>query len=173
MKSKSINIKWLEFSGSIKKIPKKNNYEICHYQNIELDEYKKIYNEVGRKYNWLGRLNIKDNELKKIIHDSKVEIHIMKKNKKNIGFFELDYRNDYLKEKEVRIVHFGLIDEYIAKGFGIELMNNAITRIYYLGINKIILQTNSLDHDRALPFYEKYGFRVFAEEKKNIFYSVN
>ena len=52
-------------------------------------------------------------------------------------------------------------------------MNNAITRIYYLGINKIILQTNSLDHDRALPFYEKYGFRVFAEEKKNIFYSVN
>ena len=90
MKSKSINIKWLEFSGSIKKIPKKNNYEIYHYQNIELDEYKKIYNEVGRKYNWLGRLNIKDNELKKIIHDSKVEIHIMKKNKKNIGFFELD-----------------------------------------------------------------------------------
>lgn len=157
----------------LKKYQKKNNYEIYHYQNIELDEYKKIYNEVGRKYNWLGRLNIKDYELKKIIHDSKVEIHIMKKNKKNIGFFELDYRNDYLKEKEVRIVHFGLIDEYIAKGFGIELMNNAITRIYDLGINKIILQTNSLDHDRALPFYEKYGFRVFAEEKKNIFYSVN
>ena len=173
MKSKSINIKWLEFRGSIKKIPKKNNYEIYHKQNIELDEYKKIYNDVGKKYNWLGRLNIKDNELKKIIHDSKVEIHIMKKDKKNIGFFELDYRNDYLKEKEVRIVHFGLIDKYIAKGFGLELMNNAITRICDLGINKIILQTNSLDHDRALPFYKKYGFKVFAEETKNIFHSVN
>ena len=97
----------------------------------------------------------------------------MKKNEKNIGFFELDYRNDYLKEKEIRIVHFGLIDEYIAKGFGLELMNNAITRICDLGINKIILQTNSLDHDRALPFYEKYGFKVFAEETKNIIYSVN
>ncbi len=69
--------------------------------------------------------------------------------------------------------HFGLIDEYIARGFGLELMNNAITRICDLGINKIILQTNSLDHDRALPFYEKYGFKVFAEETKNIIYSVN
>ena len=173
MKSKSINIKWLEFLGSIEKIPKKNNYEIYHKQNIELDEYKKIYNDVGKKYNWLGRLNINDNELKKIIHDPKVEIHIMKKDEKNIGFFELDYRNDYLKEKEVRIVHFGLVHDYIAKGYGLELMNNAITRISALGINKIILQTNSLDHNRALPFYEKYGFKVFAEETKNIFYSVN
>ena len=173
MKSKSINIKWLEFLGSIEKIPKKNNYEIYHKQNIELDEYKKIYNDVGKKYSWLGRLNINDNELKKIIHDPKVEIHIMKKNEKNIGFFELDYRNDYLKEKEVRIVHFGLVHDYIAKGYGLELMNNAITRISALGINKIILQTNSLDHNRALPFYEKYGFKVFAEETKNIFYSVN
>ena len=63
MKSKSINIKWLEFCGSIEKIPKKNNYEICHHKNINLNDYKKIYNDVGKKYNWLGRLNIKDNEL--------------------------------------------------------------------------------------------------------------
>ena len=173
MKSKSININWLEYKGSIKKIPKKNNYEILHKKNISLAEYKKIYSEVGRKYNWLGRLNIEDNELRKIIHNSKVEIHLMQKKQKNIGFFELDYRNDYLKKKEVRIVHFGLIDEYIAKGFGLELMNNAITRIYELGIDKIILQTNSLDHDRALPFYKRYGFKIFAEETKKIVYSVN
>ena len=65
MKSKSINIKWLEFCGSIEKKPKKNNYEIYHHKNMNLDEYKRIYNDVGKKYNWLGRLNIKDSELKK------------------------------------------------------------------------------------------------------------
>ena len=42
-----------------------------------------------------------------------------------------------------------------------------------LGIDKIILQTNSLDHDRALPFYKRYGFKIFAEETKKIVYSVN
>ena len=149
MKSKSININWLEYKGSIKRIPKKNNYKILHKKYISLVEYKKIYGEVGRKYNWLGRLNIEDNELRKIIHNSKVEIHLMQKKQKNIGFFELDYRNDYLKEKEVRIVHFGLIDEYIAKGFGLELMNNAITRIYELGIDKIICFGDS-DNDLSL-----------------------
>ncbi|GIR16062.1 MAG: hypothetical protein CM15mP29_0500 [Alphaproteobacteria bacterium] len=65
-------------------------------------EYKKIYGEVGRKYNWLGRLNIEDNELRKIIHNPKVEIHLMQKNKK-YRFFELDYRNDYLKKKKLEL----------------------------------------------------------------------
>ena len=51
-------------------------------------------------------------------------------------------------------------------------MNNAISRISELKIDKIILQTNSLDHHRALPFYKEYGFKVFAEETKKIIYSV-
>ena len=38
MKSKSININWLEYKGSIKKIPKKNDYEILHKKNISLAE---------------------------------------------------------------------------------------------------------------------------------------
>ena len=58
MKSKSININWLEYEGSIKRKPKKNNYEILHKKYISLAEYKKIYGEVGRKYNWLGSLKI-------------------------------------------------------------------------------------------------------------------
>lgn len=172
MKSKSINIKWLEYKGEIKKTPLKKNYEILHNDKINLAEYKKLYKDVGKKYSWLGRLNISNDELKKIIYDSKVEVHIMKKNRKNIGFFELDFRNDYLKDKEVRIVHFGLINDYIGRGYGLELMNNAISRISELKIDKIILQTNSLDHHRALPFYKEYGFKVFAEETKKIIYSV-
>ena len=84
-----------------------------------------------------------------------------------------NYSRDYLKDKELRIVHFGLIEKYIGKGLGIKLMNAAITRAYNLNIKKIILQTNSLDHKRALPFYKEYGFEVFAEETKNLIYAIN
>ena len=52
-------------------------------------------------------------------------------------------------------------------------MYAAFTRAYNLNIKKIILQTNSLDHKRALPFYKKYGFEVFAEETKNLIYAIN
>ena len=52
-------------------------------------------------------------------------------------------------------------------------MDAAITRAYNLNIKKVILQTNSLDHKRALPFYKEYGFKVFAQETKNLIYAVN
>ena len=58
MKSKSINIKWLEYKGEIKKTPLKKNYEILHNDTINMDEYKKLYKDVGKNYSWLGRLNI-------------------------------------------------------------------------------------------------------------------
>ena len=86
MKSKSINIKWLEYKGEIKKTPLKKNYEILHNDKINLAEYKKLYKDVGKKYSWLGRLNISNDELKKIIYDSKVEVHIMKKIEKILVF---------------------------------------------------------------------------------------
>ena len=174
MKSKLINIKWLEYKGKIIDKPYKSNvYEIIHSRLIQVDEYREIYKKVGSKYSWLGRSNMSNDDLEKIIPNKKVEIHLIKKGSKNIGFFEIDYSKDYLKKKELRIVHFGLIDSYIGKGLGVKLMNKAITRAYCLNIDKVILQTNSLDHPKALPFYKKYGFEIFSEETKDILYTVN
>ena len=174
MKSKSINITWLEYRGKIEKKPYGDDkYKISHHHSINIDEYKEIYEKVGKKYSWFGRSSMRSIDLKKIILNEKVEIHLIKKDRESIGFYEIDYTNDYLKEKELRIVHFGLVDKYIGNGLGIKLMNAAITRAYRLNIDKIILQTNSLDHKRALPFYKEYGFEIFATEKKDLIYAVN
>jgi len=174
MKSKLINITWLEYKGIIKEKPYESDiYNIAHINPIKVDQYKEIYKRVGSQYSWLGRSIMKDDDLKKIIANKKVEIYFIKKGSQSIGFFEIDYSSNYLKDKELRIVHFGLIREYIGKGLGIKLMNAAVTRAYYLNIDKIILQTNSLDHKRALPFYKKYGFEIFSEETKNILHKVS
>jgi len=174
MKTQSINITWLEYKVEIRKLSKYGNYfKVLHHKMIQLNEYKDLYREVGIKYKWLGRTQMSNKKLEKIILDSEVEIHVMKKNNQNIGFFEIDYRKDYVKNGELRIVHFGLIEGFIGKGLGIKLMDAVISRSRELSIKKIILQTNSLDHSRALPFYKKYGFKVFSEEKKDIIYSVN
>ena len=41
----------------------------------------------------------------------KVEIYLMKEvTEKVLDFYEIDYTNDYIKDKELRIVHFGLVN---------------------------------------------------------------
>ena len=158
-------VTWLKYAGEFNfNSPKISNIELVHEKNIDLNDYKKIYHNVGRKYRWVSRLNIKDNELLKIIKSNGVEIFFLKKYSKNIGFLELDYRDNI----ELRIVHLGLIEKYIGKGLGKFLLHTALKFAKNIEINSVVLQTNTLDHPRALAFYQHNGFVPFARRNAKI-----
>ncbi|MFL2820080.1 MAG: hypothetical protein ACJZ91_02720 [Alphaproteobacteria bacterium] len=74
-------VTWLKYNGKIisNDLLEDNKLHIVRKIKITVKEYKKIYKEVGYKYNWIGRLKIKETELKEIIHSSFVEIYLMKK----------------------------------------------------------------------------------------------
>ena len=83
------NVTWLKYDGEFNfNSSKISNIELIHEKNINLSDYKKIYHNVGRKYGWVSRLNIQDNELLKIIKSNGVAIFFLKKYSKNIGFFD-------------------------------------------------------------------------------------
>ena len=90
-----------------------NNVKINKINKISINFYKKVYKEVGSKYNWI-RLKLSDKELKEIIHNKNVEIYLMTVKGFFIGFLEIDYRS----LKEIKIVHLGLIESFIGKGYG-------------------------------------------------------
>ena len=81
-----------------------------------------------------------------------------------VGFLELDYRS----LKEIKIVHLGLTESFIGKGYGKILLNFAIHKAKKIGITPLILQTNSLDHPNALMFYQKNGFQVFSRRDTKV-----
>jgi len=159
-------VTWLKYNGKIisNDLLEDNKLHIVRKIKITVKEYKKIYKEVGYKYNWIGRLKIKETELKEIIHSSFVEIYLMKKNNKIIGFLEMDYRSS----KEIKIVHLGLIERHIGKGYGKTLLKFAVKRAKELKIQPLILQTNSLDHPNALLFYQKNGFQVYSRRNAKV-----
>ena len=159
-------VTWLKYTGyereSLSVIKKDIN--IIKKKNISINLYKKIYKKIGLNYNWISRLKLSEEELKKIIHDNNVDIYFMIKENKVIGFLEVDYRS----LKEVKIVHLGVINSFIGQGYGKKLLKFAIKRSKEIDIRPLILQTNSLDHPNALIFYQKNGFQVYARRNAKV-----
>ena len=159
-------VTWLKYLGnySNKSLSNNNNVKIDKINKISTNFYKKIYKEIGTKYNWISRLKLNEKELKEIIHDKNVEIYLMTVKSSFVGFLEIDYRS----LKEIKIVHLGLIESYIGKGYGKILLNFAIDKAEKIGITPLILQTNSLDHPNALMFYQKNGFQVISRRNAKV-----
>ena len=159
-------VTWLKYLGnySNKSFVNSNNVKINKINKISVNLYKKIYKEVGSKYNWISRLKLNEKELKEIVHNKNVEIYLMTVKGFFIGFLEIDYRS----LKEIKIVHLGIIESFIGKGYGKILLNFAINKAKKIGITPLILQTNSLDHPNALMFYQKNGFQVFSRRDTKV-----
>ena len=159
-------VTWLKYLGnySNKSFANSNNVKINKINKISVNLYKKIYKEVGSKYNWISRLKLNEKELKEIVHNKNVEIYLMTAKGLFVGFLELDYRS----LKEIKIVHLGLTESFIGKGYGKILLNFAINKAKKIGITPLILQTNSLDHPNALMFYQKNGFQVFSRRDTKV-----
>jgi ribosomal protein S18 acetylase RimI-like enzyme len=57
---------------------------------------------------------------------------------------------------------------YIGRRIGPWLLDRAIGRAFARGITRIDLNTNTLDHPKALDTYRKAGFRPVRSESKEL-----
>jgi GNAT superfamily N-acetyltransferase len=74
---------------------------------------------------------------------------------------------------EVEITIFGLVPEFVGRGFGGQLLTLA-TRLAWeaehpdgTATNRVWLHTSSRDHANAQPNYERRGFRVVRSERRH------
>ncbi|MCJ8322428.1 MAG: GNAT family N-acetyltransferase [Rhizobiales bacterium] len=134
------------------------NVELKLIANIDISDYKALYAEIGQNYCWTSRLLITDDELLKIIHNPNVQIYQLIENDRPIGFFELSQKN---MPRSVEISFIGLVDSAIGRGLGRLLAQYAIAHAWAAKPNRIIIQTCTLDHKRALPLYQKLGFKAY------------
>lgn len=70
-------------------------------------------------------------------------------------------------EREVEISTFGLVPEFVGRGFGGHLLTLASRLAWNLGeVDRVWLHTSSRDHPHALPNYRNRGFRPFRVEHR-------
>lgn len=130
-----------------------------------VDEYLKVYYQVGHKWGWSGRLLLSPLELKKELN--KENIHTLEAyiEEKFIGYIEMN-----LEEKSSEIIYFGLLPQNTGRGLGSLLMGSCIDYLLESGIHRVWLHTCEYDHPSALDFYQKLGFEIYKENIEEAFY---
>ena len=119
--------------------------------------YRYLYNTVGEAYEWTDRRRMSDDKLASIIHDPKVEVHVLVVAGVPAGYVELDKR----LFPEIELAYFGLIPEFVGRGYGLPFLQWGIAKAWQAHPTRFWVHTCNLDHPNALSVYQKAGFEIY------------
>ena len=123
--------------------------------------YRYLYDTVGEPWLWGDRRELSDTMLKAIIHDERDTVLVLYRAGVPAGFAELFRGDDHTTE----ISYFGLMPEFVGQGLGRYLLQAAIERAWRDEPERLIVETCTLDHPRAVTLYQWAGFRPYAQEE--------
>ncbi len=127
--------------------------------------YRYLYAEVGRAHRWVDRLPWTDEQIRAHLASPGVSLWLLTVRAAPAGYFELKATP---QDGSVEIAYFGLLPEFIGRGYGKYLLTEAVERAWSLGARRVWLHTCSLDGPAALPNYVARGFRPFHEETYSV-----
>jgi len=119
--------------------------------------FRRLFRRVGENWIWSSRLMMPDAELAATIHDPLVEVFVLMHGEDEAGLLELDFR----AQGECELSFFGLAPDFVGSGAGRWLMNRAIERAWAQPIRRFWVHTCTFDHQAAVAFYVRSGFRPF------------
>jgi GNAT superfamily N-acetyltransferase len=161
---KDITVTYLQmFSHPKRVVPApRDGLSVLHARHPTISYYRYLYDAVGARWQWVRRTKYSDEELARIIHDPRDEIHVLHVDGVPAGFAELDRR----VEGEVELNQFGLVAEFIGQGLGKWFLQWTIDRAWSYAPKRFWLHTCTKDHPNALPNYVKAGFESYKVEVK-------
>ncbi|TVV75042.1 GNAT family N-acetyltransferase [Sphingomonas solaris] len=134
-------------------------FRLVRWPAPQPDRYRALFRRIGTRWLWFSRLAMDDAAVLAIVGDPAVEVFAMVDRQGiEIGMLELDFR----EAGTCTLAYVGLIPELAGKGHGGWLMAQALGLGWRKGITRLQVNTCTLDHPAALPFYLKSGFRAVA-----------
>lgn len=137
---------------------------LLHAENPPVWWFLDLYRAVGSQYQWTDRFEDDPEELRAFVQHPDVALYTLIRQGWPAGFFMLDRR-----EKGVcDLAYLGLVREMIGKGYGKFLMQEAVHSGWDCeGVEKMTVNTCTLDHPRALALYQSAGFTPVRQDHIN------
>jgi GNAT superfamily N-acetyltransferase len=123
-----------------------------------LDAYRALFRLVGSDWLWTSRIFMSDEELGAVLGDEAVEVYVVRREGRDIGLMELDFR----EPGQCELAFLGLDSANTGKGLGRALINRAIDEAWSRPIRRLWVHTCTFDHPSALGFYVRWGFTPYA-----------
>ena len=139
------------------------NLNLVETKDFQLNKF--LYKQIGKKHNWLDRLNWSDQNWIQYVSQKNLYTYILKDNEDLVGYFELNLNEE---KKEAEIVYLGILQEYYGKKIGAFLLSEAIQKSFSLNSQRVWVHTCSLDHKNALNNYLSRGMKIFKTETISI-----
>jgi len=129
----------------------------CLADQWELNKF--LYQHVGGPWQWHGRLSHSESQWREFVENSNMRTWVAYHGGNIAGYYEL------IKDDEsVEIKHFGLIPDYIGKGFGGPMLCHAIESGFNWDANRVWLHTCTMDYEYAKANYLSRGMKIFKED---------
>lgn len=125
------------------------------------DYFLYLYRTVGAEYEWTDWLSRSVSDVEGFVHDPDVTLFTMILDGWPGGFFMLDWREG----RTCDLAYFGLTPGAVGRGLGRWLLATAIDTGWSRNdVVRMTVNTNTLDHPRALGLYQRAGFAPYRRE---------
>lgn len=159
MEARVTHLEMTRFTSATFPVPTKPRIALIRAENIQPAFYNFLYEQIGREHHWVMRRDMSAEELDLAINNDDTEIHVLYADGCPAGFFELDLGR---LSEQVEIVYFGISPPYQGLGLSKWFLSACISAAWSHAPEKLVVETNTLDHPAALSLYQKLGFSPVA-----------
>lgn len=138
--------------------PERADITLKRWEKPDVDEYLRLFREVGEDWIWFGRLTLEKDVLQKMLAEPTRENYRPMINGKPVGILEIDYENP----AEPELAYFGLVPGAIGGGAGRWLMAQAQAMVWSRPeTERFWVHTCTGDSPQAIGFYMSCGFKPY------------
>ncbi len=136
---------------------------LLHAEKPPVWYFLSLYDAVGSQYLWTDKHEESEEALRDFVQHPDMALYTLISQGWPAGFFMLDRREAGICD----LAYFGLVPERLGKGYGKYLLQAAVHMGWDgAGVEKLTVETCSLDHPRALGLYQSAGFEPVRQEQK-------
>jgi GNAT superfamily N-acetyltransferase len=131
-------------------------------ENPPVHFYRYVYDAVGRRYFWVERRLWSDEKLRAHLAEDALAFYALYLGGVPAGMAELDFREPGVGQ----IAYFGLIPEFTGRRIGPWFLHQVIEICWAAPIKRLLVNTCTLDHKKALVTYQRAGFVAYARTER-------